>query len=127
MVHIQLDPQQLRRAGAGQILIETGQALILDRIPDRRNRLAHAPDRFLERLRATLELIELLERRIDQHDRAFFRHRHQRSWNMPTLTQVHRNPAITFHVVLEQAPVFRVLLIEQYAILWASQTTRQLW
>jgi hypothetical protein len=38
---------------------------------------------------AALELIGLLERRVDQHDRALFLHRQQGPRDMPAFAQVH--------------------------------------
>ena len=44
---------------------------------------------------------------------------------MPAFAQVHFDAAITLHVVLEQHAIFRVLLIEQHAVLGPREATRQ--
>ncbi|MNH18249.1 hypothetical protein D3C79_779470 [compost metagenome] len=126
-MHVQLNAQQLWRASAGQVLIEAHQlALILDRVPDGRDGLAHATDGLFHRLGAALELVSLLERRVDQHHCALFLHRQQRPRHMPALTQVHGDARIFLHVVLEHAPVFGVLLVEQHAVLLTRQAPRKL-
>ncbi|MNP23990.1 hypothetical protein D3C76_1167230 [compost metagenome] len=41
---------------------------------------------------------------------------------MPALSQVHGDARVFLHVVLEHAPVFGVLLVEQHAVLLTRQT-----
>ncbi len=45
---------------------------------------------------------------------------------MPAFTQVHGHSRVFLHVLFEQRPVFRMLLIEQSTILLAHQATGQL-
>ncbi|MCY1425457.1 hypothetical protein D9M71_412450 [compost metagenome] len=126
-MHIELDPQQLRCTGAGQVLVETHQlALILDRVPDGCDGLAHATDGLFHRLGAALELVGLLERRVDQHHCTLFLHWQQGPRYMPALAQVHGDARVLLHVVLEQAAVFGVLLVEQHTVLLAGQAPGQL-
>ncbi len=96
-----IDPQQLRCASAGQVLVKAGQrTLVLDRVPDCRHRLAHAANRFFHGRGAALELVGLLERRVDQHDRALFLHGQQGPRHVPAFTQVHGNARVFLHVRL---------------------------
>ena len=101
-MHKQLNLQQFGRTRTRQILIKAAQlTFVLNRIPNRNNGLAHTTDGVFQRLRATLHLVELFKRRIDQHQPALFCHRQQRTRHMPAFTQMHRYPAITLHVVFE--------------------------
>lgn len=123
---MQLGTQQLRRDATFQGLVETLElALVLDRIPDHHHRLAHPPDRLVERSDTTLQFVGLLERRIDQQHRALFRRRQERPRQQPTVALVHGDPPFASHVGLEQAAVLGMQFVEQHAVLGAGQAPRQ--
>lgn len=125
-MHVQLGTQQLRRDTTLQGLVETLElALVLDRIPDHHHRLAHPPDRLVERSDTTLQFVGLLERRIDQQHRALFRRRQERPRQQPTVALVHGDPPFASHVGLEQAAVLGMQFVEQHAVLGAGQAPRQ--
>ncbi|MNY53813.1 hypothetical protein D3C86_1896080 [compost metagenome] len=125
-MHPQFGAQQLGRTGFLQSLVEALElALVLDRVPDGHDRLAHPADGFLQRGDAALQFVGFLEGRVDQHQRALLRHRQQRPRQVPALAQVHGDAAVAVHVFLEQATVFGVFLVEVQAILFAGQHARQ--
>ncbi|MNP00370.1 hypothetical protein D3C76_921590 [compost metagenome] len=99
---------------------------VLDRIPDRHDRLTHPSDRLVQRGDATLQFVALLERWVDQHHCALLRRRQESSRHQPAVALVHGDASLAGHVGLEQATVFRMQFVEQQAILRTGQAPRQL-